>query len=317
MPRTLRPSITPPATAPRIAGSDYTATSGSLSFAPGELSKTIVIPILNDSLAEGAETFSLTLSNPTGGASLGLPDTTVVIDDDEIPSSIVYAVTADNRLLSFNSTRTDVFFENRPIVGEKVFSIDFRPATGQLYALGASGHLYTVNLSNVTLTQVGTALVPFGGFDFDPVTDRIRVAGQNGNVEVNPNTGAVVTTGTPLAFAAGDTNFGTPHPEFWDWPTPTTCREQLRQVFMESIGRGFRSDAARHSRLAWMATPVSPNSGQLFTIGQMPGTASYAGFDVADTGEAFASLAHPESGFIATFYKVNLARQALRNRSAN
>ncbi|MCU1264066.1 MAG: Na-Ca exchanger/integrin-beta4 [Acidobacteria bacterium] len=290
-----------------LAGSDFTAASGTLSFDPGELSKTIVIPILNDQLAEGAEAFSLTISNPTGGASLGLPETTVVIDDDEIPSSIVYAITADNHLLSFNSTRPEVFFENRPIVGEKVFGIDFRPATGQLYAVGESGRLYTINLSNVTLTQVGTSLIPNGSFDFNPVTDRIRVANANGNFEVNPTTGTIVTTGTPLAFAAGDPNFGIrptilglAHTNNMAGATATTT------YGIQWTGAFDGTQLVTVGSLD--GNPLSPNSGQLFTVGQMgPSTASYAGFDVSDTGEAFVSLAHPEEGVFATFYKLNLA----------
>ena len=51
------------------AGADYTATSGILNFADGETSMTITVPILDDTLDEPDETFTVTLSNPTGGAS--------------------------------------------------------------------------------------------------------------------------------------------------------------------------------------------------------------------------------------------------------
>ena len=49
------------------AGSDYTAGSGMLSFAAGETAKTVSVAVLDDSHDEGEETFTLTLSNPSGG----------------------------------------------------------------------------------------------------------------------------------------------------------------------------------------------------------------------------------------------------------
>jgi N-acetylneuraminic acid mutarotase len=67
------------------AGADYTAASGTLSFGAGELSKTFVVPILNDGLGEGNETVNLTLSNPTGGATLGTTTLAVLtLVDDEV-----------------------------------------------------------------------------------------------------------------------------------------------------------------------------------------------------------------------------------------
>ena len=45
---------------------DYTETSGTLTFAADDLSKTIAVPILDDALNEGNETFTLTLSNASG-----------------------------------------------------------------------------------------------------------------------------------------------------------------------------------------------------------------------------------------------------------
>ncbi|MEB3190360.1 MAG: glycosyl hydrolase family 18 protein [Snowella sp.] len=53
-----------------LSGSDYTAVSGTLSFAPGETSKTIAVNVLNDAIAEGNETFSLNLTAPVNATIL-------------------------------------------------------------------------------------------------------------------------------------------------------------------------------------------------------------------------------------------------------
>ena len=46
-----------------IAGSDYTSTSGTLTFAPGEDEKTVSVPIMDDAVEDDGETFTLVLSN--------------------------------------------------------------------------------------------------------------------------------------------------------------------------------------------------------------------------------------------------------------
>ncbi len=68
-----------------VADADYTATSGTLLFAPGETTKTITVPILDDEITEGSEIFNLSLDRAVGGANIGLPRTaTITIEDDEI-----------------------------------------------------------------------------------------------------------------------------------------------------------------------------------------------------------------------------------------
>ena len=69
------------------AGSDFTAQAGTLTWAAGDsAAKTITVPIINDTLIEGNETFSITLSAAVG-ATLGTPATvTVTIVDDDVPS---------------------------------------------------------------------------------------------------------------------------------------------------------------------------------------------------------------------------------------
>ena len=66
------------------SGSDYNSKSGTLTFAPGETSKVISIPVINDSSVEQNEVFSITLKNAAGGATLGTITKAVVtiIEDD-------------------------------------------------------------------------------------------------------------------------------------------------------------------------------------------------------------------------------------------
>ncbi len=69
------------------AGSDYTAASGVLSWPAGDATdKSFSIPVATDALLESAETVNLTLTNPTGGASLGTPATSVLTITDSTAS---------------------------------------------------------------------------------------------------------------------------------------------------------------------------------------------------------------------------------------
>ena len=66
------------------AGEDYVGVATTVTFGPNETTQTVVIPIVQDLLAEGDETFDVGLSNPQGGATLGTPSkATVTIVDDE------------------------------------------------------------------------------------------------------------------------------------------------------------------------------------------------------------------------------------------
>jgi hypothetical protein len=60
------------------ASQDFAVASGTLEFAAGETEKPIVIPLVHDQEWEPEELFLLTLSNPTGGVSLGSPTTAAI-----------------------------------------------------------------------------------------------------------------------------------------------------------------------------------------------------------------------------------------------
>lgn len=69
-----------------VAGLDYTAVLGTLSFAPGEITKTFEAPILGDQQYEQDELFTLSLSNPSN-AELDLSGSVIeasfsILNDD-------------------------------------------------------------------------------------------------------------------------------------------------------------------------------------------------------------------------------------------
>ncbi|HEX3083466.1 MAG TPA: DUF4214 domain-containing protein, partial [Pyrinomonadaceae bacterium] len=66
---------------------DFTAAVGTLSFAAGDINKTITILIGQDSFVEGNESIIVTLTNPQGGAALGSPATMGITILDDVPET--------------------------------------------------------------------------------------------------------------------------------------------------------------------------------------------------------------------------------------
>ena len=142
------------------AGSDYTAVSGTLSFAAGETSKTIDISISGDETVEIDETFTLTLSNPTG--------TTVVLGDDTgigtITNDDQATVTIADVSVDENSgTATITLTLDNAVDGG--FSVDVSTADGTATTADADYTAVTSQTLNFagTATEVQTFQVPITG----------------------------------------------------------------------------------------------------------------------------------------------------------
>lgn len=91
------------------AGSDFAAKSGTVEFAASQTSLSVSVATIDDSISEGAETFTMSLSNPSDGATLGssLFPTATINDNDSIPSlSIGGAYAVEGGSLVFTVTRT-------------------------------------------------------------------------------------------------------------------------------------------------------------------------------------------------------------------
>jgi Ca2+-binding RTX toxin-like protein len=82
-----------------IAGSDYTAMSGTLTFLPGTTALTLDIPVLGDKEIESNETFLVNLTNAQG-AILGSSQGSVTISNDDLPLSLTFSGTNGNDILT-------------------------------------------------------------------------------------------------------------------------------------------------------------------------------------------------------------------------
>ena len=66
------------------AGADYTRTSGTLTFAPGETGKTVAVPVLDDAHDEGEETLTLRLTTPSGAVLADGEATGTIVNSDKL-----------------------------------------------------------------------------------------------------------------------------------------------------------------------------------------------------------------------------------------
>lgn len=143
----------------------------------------------------------------------------------EIEGQLAFAINSANSLLSFDTQNPALVRSQLGIsglsAGQSLVGMDFRPATGELYALGynatnGESQLYTINTTTGAATAVnaGPIVLSLGngsqvGFDFNPTVDRIRViAANNANYRLHPVTGAIAATDGSLNFATADVNSG-------------------------------------------------------------------------------------------------------------
>jgi DNA-binding beta-propeller fold protein YncE len=114
------------------AGKDYTAETGTVTFAPGQTSRLVLLVTHYDSTMDGNETFSVQLSNPTG-ATIGTGTATVTVVDPSFPQLSV----ADTSAIEGDMTA----HYRGP------FAQDVPGSSQSLPAFGPDGNLYTVPLA--------------------------------------------------------------------------------------------------------------------------------------------------------------------------
>jgi hypothetical protein len=148
-----------------IAGVDYVAGSGTVMFAAGQTSATIVVTIIGDSLVEGDETFTVVLSGAVG-LSLGRATATVTIrDDDQPPPTPVVTITAPVASTTEGSTTpativltrtgdlSEMLTVNLGWNGTATASVDYTwTATGGTLAADRATATFAAGSSSMTIT---------------------------------------------------------------------------------------------------------------------------------------------------------------------
>jgi len=229
-------------------------------------------------------------------------------------AALLYGIddSSGQTLISFDSAAPSNLLSGVAISGlsnnETIKGIDFRPSTHQLYALGSSNRLYTLDVTTGVATQVGaTAFTPVlngsnFGFDFNPVIDRIRVVSNTKkNYVLNPNDGTA-TGVTDLFFGPADPNFGvSPNVEFSAYTNSVIPVPASTQLYGIDTGLDI-------------LVTQSNSAGQLATVGSGLGVnvGAVGGFDISGTGPnavAYAALL-PANTSVSNLYSINLTTGA-------
>jgi hypothetical protein len=223
-------------------------------------------------------------------------------------AELVYGITFDNNLFSFDSATPNNVLTGVYVSGlqtnEFIQAIDFRPATGELFALGSTNRVYTLNTSTAAATAVGGPFTPAlngvaYGMDFNPTVDRIRVhSSSNQNLRLNPITGAVAFTDPNLFYAAGDPGAGL-DPNVVATAYTNNDNDPNTGTTLYSID-SVRDVLVTHSG--------APGFAEMTTVGALGVPfGDYAGFDISPSGTAFVHWNNAN----ALFGTINLATGAV------
>jgi|GEM_PF-2613413 Calx-beta domain. len=130
----------------KVGGKDYVAATGTLTFLPGQLSKTFTVTVKGDTTLEDFEYFSVVLSAPTGGATLGNATESVEIQNDETPTLTFANVSvSEGQNVVFLPKLVQRYYQNIVVSyttanGTAIAPGDYASATGNLtFTAGTKG----------------------------------------------------------------------------------------------------------------------------------------------------------------------------------
>lgn len=181
------------ATAPAIAD-DFAGPlpSGTLTFAPGETTRTVTIPVLAESLVEGDESFSIQLSNAAGGFISRFSATAVIFNDESAGN-----VSVSSRSFEEGSAGTTVIRVGVVRPDSNVpFTVDYTTSNGS--AVAGSDYVATSGRLSFDAYQRVAYI------DVTVVGDTIVEPNENFFVTLSNATNGVAISGGPTAITIVD-----------------------------------------------------------------------------------------------------------------
>jgi hypothetical protein len=195
------------------AGSDFIATTGSVTFAPGQTVASLRVSLLGDSVMEGNETVLLSLAEPIGGL-LGEPSIAVMtIQDNDAAGKVQFSPTAysvaEAGLATITVTRTGglssgVTVDYTTSAGTATAALDYTPISGTLsFAAGVKSQKFTIPVLDDAViegheTVSLTLSNPTGGVVIGPGTATLTIQEGNPVLQFSSNT-YVVSESAPSA----------------------------------------------------------------------------------------------------------------------
>jgi hypothetical protein len=178
-----------------------TLPSGTVSFAAGETSKVITVNVQGDTTVEQNETFAVTLSNPTNGATLTTASATGSITNDDVALPAITLAVSPASVLE-NGTANLVYTFTRTGSTTAPLTVN--------YTIGgtADGNDYSGATPGTGKTITFTAGSPTVTLTIDPTADSTVEA--NETVALTLTSGSNYTIGTPAAVTGTITNDDTP-----------------------------------------------------------------------------------------------------------
>ncbi len=176
------------------APSDYNSSQITVNFASGEISKIVTVPITDDTVFEGDETLNLTLTNPTGGATLGTQTiATLTIIDNDLPSITLAvnptSVTEDGTSnLVYTFTRTGNTVNSLTVYFEVGGSADWRNDYNFSGASSFSGVYYTTFAAGASTATIIC----------DPTSDNRIESDETVAITITPDSSYTISTGSAV-----------------------------------------------------------------------------------------------------------------------